>query len=415
MTPDELYGPMDPDDSDPVPPLHRNLDAAHRSLAEAEGVLRSVLAGEDPDLTNLRAIAGASPQLRYEELTESNDELRESLGWGTADLDALLTEKQRKELNDWRAAKRLDWGRDDLVAVGLAGAIGILATVIDTQVDAGVRDGLQQLRETDLLQGWETDAKGMPIDYTGPNFGGPDHRVRSSGHDLGRILSALRQIRDGQFRGVVWSDGERTTFTTSPGQYTPVDALGEALILWGKHLAADFLTPMSLPMPGWTWLYELPDREVRKFAHTAYRGSVLGQGVNARSGLVTPMLSYLSTETIIRTHVHARAYRATGSWSLTPAEVALQNELLLAGHAIVGAACLGHAFSSLILGEGSFAIRHLNVPVLIRIAALALKVQMDAKERSSLKPPTWDELLLEASSPWLLDDAVALDSLAVSV
>lgn len=39
--------------------------------------------------------------------------------------------------------------------------------------------------------------------------------------------------------------------------------MSEALTLWGKHLAADVVTPMSLPLPWWTLLYERPERDLR--------------------------------------------------------------------------------------------------------------------------------------------------------
>lgn len=44
------------------------------------------------------------------------------------------------------------------------------------------------------------------------------------------------------------------------------------MILWVKHLAADVVTPMSLPLAGFTLLYELDNDRIRKFAHAAYRG-----------------------------------------------------------------------------------------------------------------------------------------------
>lgn len=395
---------------DPVPPLHRNLDAADRSLTEAEKVLGELLAGENPDTTALRTIAGAPAQQGYDELTVHNDQLRDGLGWDAPDLDARLTDAQREELAAWRAAERLSWGRDDILVVGLAGAVGILASVFDTQVDAAVRDGLGRLKDTGLLRGWENDAKRMPIDYTGPKFGGPGHRVRSAGHDIGRPLSALRQIRDGQFRGIVWEDGVRRVFTTAPGEYAPVGPFGEALTLWTKHLFADFVTPLSLPLPGWTWLYELPARDLRKFSHDVYMGPGMGDGVNMRSSLLTPMLSFLSTEAIVRAHLHSKVYRATGSPKLRPAQASLMHELLLAGHSLVGAGCLGHALLAGLAGEGPLALRHVNLPVLMRIGWLAAKVRADARSRAELAPRNWEQLLAEASAPWLLEDASVLDA-----
>ena len=93
----------------------------------------------------------------------------------------------------------------------------------------------------------------------------------------------------------------------------PVPAVGEALTLWMKHLVANFVTPISLPIPGWTKLYELPSRDLRKFAHDVYSGPNWGDGVNLRSFATSPLLSVIATETIVRTAVHGTAFLDTGS------------------------------------------------------------------------------------------------------
>jgi hypothetical protein len=56
--------------------------------------------------------------------------------------------------------------------------------------------------------------------------------------------------------------------TLAQERFAPVESLGEALTLWAKHLAADFVTPMNLPLPGWTKLHELPIPALRRFAMT---------------------------------------------------------------------------------------------------------------------------------------------------
>lgn len=194
------------------------------------------------------------------------------------------------------------------------------------------------------------------------------------------------------------------------GGFRGADSWGEALTLWGKHLAADVVTPMSLPLPGWTLLYELPVRDLRKFAHDAYQGSPLGTGINARTALLSPSLSLLSTEAIIRTHVHARALITTGSAVLDAPQTALRNELLLAAHGLVGAACLGKTLASgLFLSQGPLAIRHLNMPVLLRLGVLASSVVRDRRDRRRLAAPTWTDLLKEMAEPWQLDEAQKIE------
>ncbi|MGV9866974.1 hypothetical protein [Rhodococcus koreensis] len=151
------------------------------------------------------------------------------------------------------------------------------------------------------MRAWERAGKRLPIDYTGPGFGGRAHRVRSPGHDLARPLEALRQIRAGEFRGVRWDYGDKHDVSVG-SRFREVDSLPEAPVLWAQHLA-DLVTPMSLPMPGSSWLYELDIRALRTFAHEVYLGRSAGNGLNVRSGILTPSLSVIVTEVIVRTHV----------------------------------------------------------------------------------------------------------------
>ena len=262
------------------------------------------------------------------------------------------------------------------------------------------------------MQGWEADARRLPIDYTGKGVGGPAHRIKSAGHDLGRPLEALRQIREGVFRGTAWPHGEKTPVIEQLPNWQQIDSWPAAMIVWAKHLAADFVTPMSLPLPGMTKLYELDNVGIRRFAHAAYQGQrPLGQGLNTRSGLMTPTIAALSTEAIIRTHMLMRAHRSRGTLPLTEAEQALQTELLLAGHGLVGGLALGKSVTILLLTKNpALAIRHVNVPVLLRVATLGLAAVRNHRQRQSLAAPSWDELLGEWAQPWQLEAALDVEA-----
>jgi hypothetical protein len=184
------------------------------------------------------------------------------------------------------------------------------------------------------------------------------------------------------------------------------------LTLWVKHLVADVVTKQSLPLPWWTLLYELPWRDVRKFAHDAYNGSAFGEGLNVRSGLLTPTLAVLTTEALLRTHVHGRALLVSGSARLDPSQEALRTELLLAGHSLVGAACLGKTITRWLVTSPAIAVRHVNVPGLLRIGMLAVQVLRDAHGRRSSAAPDWDMLLRGVAQPWQLDAALELERTA---
>ncbi|WP_276143787.1 hypothetical protein [Rhodococcus sp. T2V] len=370
--------------------VDRNLDTLSRRLAELESATDTALAGWIPDPLQQN---DTTEHPSYAELTAANDRLRTRRGWTDIDLDAALTPEQRAGFDRWRARQRIPWDHEDVIAVGFATVLGVAALWYDTAVDGAVAQGLGATRKTGWMRGWERAGKRLPIDYTGPGFGGRAHRVRSPGHDLGRPFEALRQIRAGEFRGVRWDYGAKRDVTVG-GRFREVDSLPEALVLWAQHLAADLVTPMSLPMPGSSWLYELDNRALRKFAHEVYLGTSAGNGLNVRSGILTPSLSVITTEIVLRTHVHARAYAVTGSARLDEREQARRDELLLAAHSLVGLASAGKTLGRMIVLDDrkSMALRHVNVPVLLRMGCLAVQVAHDRRTQSRAVAQDWDAL-----------------------
>ena len=375
----------------------RNLDTQHRRLAELQADAQRLLAGD----TDVELPAPPAAPQRYDELTATNDDLRAERGWDDIDLDAALTPALRAEYERWEDRHRARWTQEDVAAVACAGVIGVAATWFDATIDSAVRDRLEKLSKTSLIRRWEREAK-LSIDYTGPKFGGPGHRVRSAGHDMARPFAALRQIRRGEFRGYYWENHRRVTRVVKG--YRPVETLGEALTLWGKHLVTDVVTPMSLPLPGATALYQLPFRDLRTFAHQTY-----DHGLNTRWAALST-LPVLTTEVVVRTHVHGRAMLTRGSALLQPAETAQRTELLLAGHALVGAASLGKALTMTLLAPSPIrGYKHVNWPVLIRASIAALQVAGDARARDRGPGRSWDDLLTDVAAPWQLDAAVAVD------
>lgn len=382
--------------------IARNLDTQRRVLDDIEQVTDALLAGEDVTVPPT-AGSGDSPQT-FGLLTVANDQVRVLRGWSTVDLDTAMNVEQAAAYAVWQGRQRRRWTSEDVLAVGLAAMLGCAATWFDTTLDAGLSGFLKNTKSSDLLKGWERDGAWLLIDYNDPGFGGPGHRVRSSGHDLARLFSALRQILNGQFEGIAWTDGVRTVEVVERESFKNVDSIATALLLWAKHLAADAVTPTSLPLPGWTLLYELPWRDARMFAHDVYRGSSLGNGLNVRSGIMTPSLCVAATEVVVRTHIHGRAWSETGSALLNSADQARRDEMLLAAYSLVGAASLGKAVTRMLLLEKSpMALRHINVPVLVRVGCLALGVVGDMHDRATSGAPEWDDLLARTAYPWQLD------------
>lgn len=387
--------------------IYRNLDSQHRLLADLERSIDAELADE-PDAPV--PYVPFSREMAYDQITAANDDVRVRRGWEDVDLSAALTTAERESYGRWLARQRLPWAQEDVVTLGFAGLVGVAATMFDTQLDGAVKKALGSLKGTGLLKRWEKDAARLPIDYTGPGFGGPAHRIRSAGHDLGRPLEALRQIREGVFRGTSFPHGVRNPVEERLGNWRNVTSWSEAMVLWMKHMAADVVTPMSLPLPGFSVLAQMDNTTVRDFARAAYQGQPpLGNGLNVRSGMMTPTLAVLSTEAILRCHMVTRAYRARGSVELTAPERSLQTELLLAGHGLVGAFALGKAAAVfLATAQPYLAVTHVNVPVLMRAGSLGVAALGDSRERAK-GAPSWDDILLQWAQPWQLEAAIDVE------
>ncbi|WP_107657336.1 hypothetical protein [Nocardia suismassiliense] len=409
----------DGDSSDRVSPIDDdyvgNLDALTRDLGDIEMIAAAALSDKPIDHAATQRIVGTSTGLTYFDLTAHHQQRREVEGWGESDIADILDPIALRQLDGWRATQRVPWERGDLVVVGVSGLIGALGNLYDSQVDAAVLSGLSLLKKTDLLRRWERETARLAIDYTGPKFGGPAHRVRSAGHDIGRFFSALDQIRTGTFEGTWWEDGRRmfeevaTTRSGLPFAKAPERHLAVALLL--KHWAADFVTPMNLPLPGWTLFGEMSNPDLRKFANDAYAGTNSGDGLNLRSGILTPGLGMLATEVVIRTHTHLGAYRSTGTPRLATSAAAKHTEMLLAAHAAAGAISMSKTAAAAIAGETVVAARHLNIPVLMRVGMLALKVRSDAADRAEAGAPSWEKLLVDEAATWTLPEAVAIADL----
>lgn len=375
-----------------------NLDAISRRLLEAALAADRALGGESVDYRP--DIPSECGVVTYDQLTQFHANLRITAGWGPADLEAALTPDLRAQLETIRRHERVGWEVNDYATVGLASLIGAFAALFDDQLAQAVGQGLDWLRGTDLVREWEAASHQLPIDYQGPKFGGPSHRVRSAGHDIGRPFAALRQIRSGQFQGVYFQDGIKHVVTSSANQFgTPyplVPGLFDAIVLLLQHLGSDLVTPMGLPLPGWTKLAELPSHTAREFFNKTYTGQ--WSGFNSGSGInstwaMAQTLPVLVIEIILRTNAHLAAYVRRGEFWLTPAEKAKLRETLLVAYGLNVAVCASKAVIMGIVGEGPLAIRHLNLATMIRAGSCTAQVFADRRKRNALAPLTWTELL----------------------
>lgn len=398
--------------------LSRHLDdadaraaALEASSADAERFLsdRGITTPEATQTASQRPPDGYADVDSWEALTAANESWLIDRDWDGLSLDDVLTTSELDLLESFDALGRERWTADDFATVGACGALGLLATLFDDQVDAAVKYGLAGIGKTSPLRGFEAAGKRLPIDYTGPGFGGPGHRVRSAGHDVGRPWQALSQIRSGQFQGWEWDQGMRfakTALSPTPGGVPYAQhSLAEALVLWLMHLSADYVTTLSLPLPWWSNLYECDNRELRKLAHDLYNPGASQVGLNQRSMLLSKTLPVISTEVIVRVKVALDARTSTGRFgALTANQKLRRNEMLFCGHAATGVASIVKTVA-VAPAEHALTLRHLNPPALIRLGFLSVKVLREYQRRRDERAvPSWDDLLLAEPFPWELDE-----------
>lgn len=378
--------------------FERNLDSQRRRLDAIDTAVANALS-DNPIADSLPV---AATNQTYGELTDFNDKLREEHSWSSIDLDAALTPEQAAALAQWRSRQRVSWSTADIAMVGLAGMLGTACVWFDASIDRTVRTRLNAATKSGIFRQFEKAGKRLPIDYMGEGFGGRAHRIKSAGHDLARPFAALRQIMDGEFRGVRWSFGQRSTVSYS-GRFDQVNTFEEALLRWVMHLTADVLTPMSLPIPGASLLYEMDNEAISNFALHAYKGLRSGEGVNLRSATIAPGMTTMTVEVAIRTHTHLASLKAHGTAALSRQDERKQAELRLAAHSLVGAASIGKATAKGLITKHPSAIRHIHLPTILTAGRTALQVVTDASAARRSSAREWDAILLDTAQPWQLD------------
>jgi hypothetical protein len=337
----------------------------------------------------------------YDALTSVSRRYLETEGRTDLDLEDLL-EPQDLELLRLES-QRLGWTTSDLTAVGLCGLVGSVTALLAGAIDAAIVQQFGLLEQTKLVSRWKRETTNLPIDYSGAVVGGPAHRVNSAGHDIGRPVEAIRQIMEGTYEGTGWLYGEKVPRTAEGTPFgTPYDAVPEvrvALALWVKHLITDVITPTSLPLPGWTVLYEaVPTEELADFLKGMYWRRDGVPGWNMRTMAITKSIPLVVVEVGIRSKLGWDAWTHRGSLQATGPERAKRDEMLLAAHGILTAVTTGQAVVECLTTESPFGLRSLNPQSILRTAQLGIKVV--AARRSAPKgPPSWEELAIHSLAP----------------
>lgn len=313
-----------------------------------QGVIISEIKKSDK---NLKMDQKSPEDLSYEEVTKLNKEYIKEKDLEDFEFDSLFTEDEIKkiELGLAEPIKREKWDKWDFIAVLMAGISGSIADFFTGSIDTQFKD---------FLKGYKINSQKVSIDYQGAGFGGGHHRVLSSGHDIMRIFSALWQIKNGTFVGLKQVGYDKFEWITSTvnskgNTFDTYDGFS-ALLIYIKHMISDFITPESLPPPGISYLIEMPDHEIRKFAIGLYT-----HGFNLRYILVQ-ILAPAIVEVIIRLYVFGREFINTGEITFPTARKLKTTELLLVSHAFVMGVNVGKVAIKTYAGD-PYAIKELNV------------------------------------------------------
>lgn len=239
----------------------------------------------------------------YEELyvTAQSSLAERGLDPEALDYSDLVSEEELKqiirELN--RALPREEkWTKADFLVVFIAAVIGSVVDFILSNRNNSATG--QQSKFSEWLNNTFHEGKhatNAPIDYQGKGFGGGYHRELSKGHDIARFAEGIKMFKSGSFEGVRYIDGVAHTVVMTANQYgNPYAQLGtiEAILGYAQHMFADLFSKVSLPFPGYSFLTESSNRELRKFAADMYHN-----GFNCKN-IIIQSASTIAIEVIVR-------------------------------------------------------------------------------------------------------------------
>ena len=288
--------------------------------------------------------------------------------------------------------EREQWKKSDFIAVFIAASIGSLVDII-----LGTRDN--KLTGADPRKHFESKFSawlnrfhkhegGGPIDYQGEGFGGGFHRGLSKGHDILRFIEAIIMFKNGQFEGIRYVNGEAIKVVSKVNQYgNPYEQLSwiDAICRYAKHMFADLFSTCSLPFPGYSFLVESDNRQLRKFAADMYQNgfnckNVLIQGLS--TAIIEIILRiYFSVQSVRKMNNDTEIAEDYSNWEkikefANPQNKEKLNEMLLVAHSIVTAMNIG----KVVIKKAPWEI---NITEIISVIKYGVKVMKANQARNS--------------------------------
>ena len=288
--------------------LQNSNEDQERRLAELQKKLEAMGARPSkkrPLLRNIKKTAqdDAATEMSYESLFEEAYASLSARGLDPDNVDYsnLVSDEELeqivRELNK-PLPREEKWTKADFIVVFIAAVIGSVVDFILSNRNnkaTGQHSKFSEWLNDTFHEGkHQTNA---PIDYQGKGFGGGYHRELSKGHDIARFAEGIKMFKNGTFEGVRYVNGVaepvKVVANQFGKQYAQLSTI-EAIIGYAQHMFADLFSKVSLPFPGYSFLTESSNRDVRKFAADMYHN-----GFNCKN-IIIQSASTIAIEVIIR-------------------------------------------------------------------------------------------------------------------
>lgn len=352
----------------------------------------------------------------YDELYETAKKSLEKRGMDPDSLDYvdLISEEEInqiiKELNK-SLPKEYIWNKADFIVVFVAALLGSIVDVVLSDRNNEITG--QQSKFSDWLNRTFHEGKhatNAPIDYQGKGFGGGYHRELSKGHDIIRFVEGIKSFKNGEFRAVRYIDGVPHNVIIKENQFgNPYQELTviEAIIRYAEHMFADLFSKVSLPFPGYSFLRESDNRNLRKLSADMYHN-----GFNCKN-IIIQSISTIIIEVVIRLYFsvisvkkYNNSFELNEDYSnfeaikrfLKPAEQEKLHEMLLVAHAIVMGINVGKVVINKNLAE-------INITEVVAVIKYGISVVSAYRKRNS----DLNKLLYHANNIDELWDEINID------
>lgn len=283
----------------------------------------------------------------------------------------------------------------------VAFALGLLEVASDFMFsDHNVKNSIanqMQDKNTPLGEAFEKihkllDHEGQPMDYQGTGFGGGNHRGNTFCHDLLMFPLSLYMLTKGEFIDGTYHKNAfewvKTALNQNGKEYASLN-FGESLIAYFTHMIADFFSTKSLPIPGFSLLTHMPNREIRLFAKRLY-----SNGFNLRN-LVMQGVPVLVVELITWIYTELRHKDS----EYTKEQVSAKKDtMLLLSHGIATAVNAGKVIINVLVSPTAAkkvkALTSINLPMVIRTVTLVWSaVSREIKKNNDRKALIYSSVL----------------------